>query len=164
MRILKLVVSFSPGSILSFSSYLLDCKSFWQDPVCSVPCTVFKCTVLNCQHSLSAVYLGQTGQSLCKSINRHKSEIQKSVEERLNLPWYSALGLKCQYLKRSENWHWFFNGKNAKWRLGWELVELTFIARLDTITQTLIRTRALSHYSSIARRLSFLIACIVNYH
>ncbi|XP_074974844.1 endothelin-3 isoform X1 [Caretta caretta] len=94
----------------------------------------FICTSTNviyaimCQQCPSAMYIGQTGQSLRKRINGHKPDIknydiQKPVGEHFNLPGHSITDLKVTILQQ----------KNFKKRLQRETAELELICKLDTI-------------------------------
>ncbi|KAM9123742.1 uncharacterized protein ACDP82_013668 [Pangshura tecta] len=73
----------------------------------------FTCTSTNviyaivCQQCPSAMYIGQTGQSLCKRINGHKSDvksynIQKPVREHFNLPGHLITDLKVAILQQKK--------------------------------------------------------------
>uniref|UniRef100_A0A8C3S145 RRM domain-containing protein n=1 Tax=Chelydra serpentina TaxID=8475 RepID=A0A8C3S145_CHESE len=60
-----------------------------------------------CQHCPSAMYIGQTGQSLRKRINGHKSDIrngniQKPVGEHFNLPGHTIADLKVAILQQKK--------------------------------------------------------------
>ncbi|XP_065428293.1 multivesicular body subunit 12B isoform X1 [Chrysemys picta bellii] len=94
----------------------------------------FTCTSTNviyaimCQQCPSAMYIGQTGQSVRKRINGHKSDIrnhniQKPVGEHFSLSGHSITDLKVAILQQ----------KNFKNRLKCEAAELELICKLDTI-------------------------------
>ncbi|XP_053882120.1 uncharacterized protein LOC128836129 [Malaclemys terrapin pileata] len=81
-----------------------------------------------CQQCPSAMYIGQTGQSLRKRINGHKSDvknynIQKPVGKHFSLPDHSITDLKVAILQQ----------KNFKNRLQRKTAELELICKLDTI-------------------------------
>ncbi|CAM4615229.1 unnamed protein product [Caretta caretta] len=111
----------------------------------------FTCTSTNviyaimCQQCPSAMYIGQTGQSLRKRINGHKSDVKnynihKPVGEHFNLSGHAITDMKVAILKQ----------KNFKSRLQRETAELEFICKLDTINLGLNRDwEWLSHYASI---------------
>ncbi|XP_053886742.1 uncharacterized protein LOC128838514 [Malaclemys terrapin pileata] len=108
----------------------------------------FICTSTNviyaimCQQCSSAMYIGQTGQSLRKRINGHKSDIrnhntQKPVGEHFNLSGHSVTDLRVAILQQ----------KNFKNRLQRETPELELICKLDTINSGLNKDwEWLSHY------------------
>ncbi|XP_065414590.1 uncharacterized protein LOC135973774 [Chrysemys picta bellii] len=108
----------------------------------------FTCTSTNviyaimCQQCPSAMYIGQTGQSLRKRINGHKSDIrnqntQKPVGEHFNLSGHSVTDLRVAILQQ----------KNFKNRLQRETAELELICKLDTINSGLNKDwEWLSHY------------------
>ncbi|XP_065454583.1 uncharacterized protein LOC135984072 [Chrysemys picta bellii] len=108
----------------------------------------FTCTSINviyaimCQQCPSAMYIGQTGQSLRKRINGHKSDIrnhntQKPVGEHFNLSGHSMTDLRVAILQQ----------KNFKNRLQRETAELELICKLDTINSGLNKDwEWLSHY------------------
>ncbi|CAM4716809.1 unnamed protein product [Caretta caretta] len=110
----------------------------------------FTCTSTNviyaimCQQCPSAMYIGQTGQSLHKRINGHKSDVKnynihKPVGEHFNLSGHAITDMKVAILKQ----------KNFKSRLQRETAELEFICKLDTINLGLNRDwEWLSHYAS----------------
>ncbi|CAM4645092.1 unnamed protein product, partial [Caretta caretta] len=112
----------------------------------------FTCTSTNviyaimCQQCPSAMYIGQTGQSLRKRINGHKSDVKnynihKPVGEHFNLFGHVITDMKVAILQQ----------KNFKSRLQRETVELEFICKLDTINLGLNRDwEWLSHYASFA--------------
>ncbi|CAM4539123.1 unnamed protein product [Lepidochelys kempii] len=100
----------------------------------------FTCTSTNvtyaimCQQGPSAMYIGQTGQSLRKRINGHKSDVKnynihKPVGEHFNLSGHAITDMKVAILKQ----------KNFKSRLQRETAELEFICKLDTINLGLNR-------------------------
>ncbi|XP_053881423.1 uncharacterized protein LOC128835776 [Malaclemys terrapin pileata] len=73
----------------------------------------FTCTSTNviyaimCQQCSSAMYIGQTGQSLRKRINGHKSDIRngnihKPVSEHFNLPGHSITDLKVTIIEQKK--------------------------------------------------------------
>ncbi|CAM5112749.1 unnamed protein product [Eretmochelys imbricata] len=109
----------------------------------------FTCTSTNviyaimCQQCPSAMYIGQTGQSLRKRINGHKSDVKnynihKPVGEHFNLSGHAITDMKVAILKQ----------KNFKSRLQRETAELEFICKLDTINLGLNRDwEWLSHYA-----------------
>ncbi|XP_074924975.1 uncharacterized protein LOC142047212 [Chelonoidis abingdonii] len=93
----------------------------------------FTCTSTNvtyaiiCQQCPSAMYISQTGQSLWKRINEHKSDIrngniQKPIGEHFNLPEHTIADLKVTILQQ----------KNFRTRLQRETAELQFICKFDT--------------------------------
>ncbi|XP_073212655.1 uncharacterized protein [Lepidochelys kempii] len=108
----------------------------------------FTCTSTNviydimCQQCPSAMYIGQTGQSLRKRINGHKSavknyNIHKPVGEHFNLSGHSISDLKVTILQQ----------KDFKNRLR-ETAELELICKLDTINSGLKRDwEWMSHYT-----------------
>ncbi|XP_074809868.1 uncharacterized protein LOC141987932 [Natator depressus] len=110
----------------------------------------FTCTSTNviyaimCQQCPSAMYIGQTGQSLRKRINGHKSDVKnynihKPVGEHFNLSGHAITDMRVAILKQ----------KNFKSRLQRETAELEFICKLDTINLGLNRDwEWLSHYAS----------------
>ncbi|XP_074818091.1 uncharacterized protein LOC141992658 [Natator depressus] len=94
----------------------------------------FTCTSTNviyaimCQQCPSAMYIGQTGQSLHKRINRHKSDVKnynihKPVGEHFDFSGHSITDLKVAILQQ----------KDFKNRLQRETAELELICKLDTI-------------------------------
>ncbi|XP_050781640.1 uncharacterized protein LOC127035616 [Gopherus flavomarginatus] len=98
----------------------------------------FTCTSTNviyaiiCQQCPSAMCIGQTGQSLRKRINGHKSDIrngniQKPVGEHFNLPGHTIADLKVAILQQ----------KNFRTRHQRETAELQFICKFDTISSGL---------------------------
>ncbi|XP_050792228.1 uncharacterized protein LOC127042831 [Gopherus flavomarginatus] len=98
----------------------------------------FTCTSTNviyaiiCQQCPSAMYIGQTGQSLRKRINGHKSDIrngniQKPVGEHFNLPGHTIADLKVAILQQ----------ENFRTRLQRETAEFQFICKFDTISSGL---------------------------
>ncbi|CAM5130490.1 unnamed protein product [Natator depressus] len=109
----------------------------------------FTCTSTNviyaimCQQCPSAMYIGQTGQSLRKRINGHKSDVKnynihKPVGEHFNLSGHAITDMRVAILKQ----------KNFKSRLQRETAELEFICKLDTINLGLNRDwEWLSHYA-----------------
>ncbi|CAM4539466.1 unnamed protein product [Lepidochelys kempii] len=109
----------------------------------------FTCTSANviyaimCQQCPSAMYIGQTGQSLRKRINGHKSDVKnynihKPVGEHFNLSGHAITDMKVAILKQ----------ENFKSRLQRETAELEFICKLDTINLGLNRDwEWLSHYA-----------------
>ncbi|XP_073188346.1 uncharacterized protein [Lepidochelys kempii] len=109
----------------------------------------FTCTSTNviyaimCQQCPSAIYIGQTGQSLRKRINGHKSDVKnynihKPVGEHFNLSGHAITDMKIAILQQ----------KNFKSRLQRETAELEFICKLDTINLGLNRDwEWLSHYA-----------------
>ncbi|CAM4618796.1 unnamed protein product [Lepidochelys olivacea] len=109
----------------------------------------FTCTSANviyaimCQQGPSAMYIGQTGQSLRKRINGHKSDVKnynihKPVGEHFNLSGHAITDMKVAILKQ----------ENFKSRLQRETAELEFICKLDTINLGLNRDwEWLSHYA-----------------
>nr|XP_048674335.1 zinc finger protein 708-like isoform X5 [Caretta caretta]XP_048674339.1 zinc finger protein 708-like isoform X5 [Caretta caretta] len=111
----------------------------------------FTCTSINviyaimCQQCPSAMYIGQTGQSLRKRINGHKSDVKnynihKPVGEHFNLSGHAITDMKVAILKQ----------KNFKSRLQRETAELEFICKLDTINLGLNRDwEWLSHYARL---------------
>ncbi|XP_065441954.1 uncharacterized protein LOC122172662 isoform X1 [Chrysemys picta bellii] len=108
----------------------------------------FTCTSTNviyaimCQQCPSAMYIGQTGQSLRKRINGHKSDIrnhntQKPEGEHFNLSGHSMSDLRVAILQQ----------KNFKNRLQRETAKLELICKLDTINSGLNKDwEWLSHY------------------
>ncbi|CAM5170374.1 unnamed protein product, partial [Eretmochelys imbricata] len=110
----------------------------------------FTCTSTNviyaimCQQCPSAMYIGQTGQSLRKRIKGHKSDVKnynihKPVGEHFSLSGHMITDMKVAILQQ----------KNFKTRLQRETVELEFICKLDTINLGLNRDwEWLSHYAS----------------
>ncbi|XP_065436529.1 zinc finger protein 577-like [Chrysemys picta bellii] len=110
----------------------------------------FTCTSTNviyaimCQQCPSAMYIGQTGQSLRKRINGHKSDIRngnihKPVSEHFNLPGHSITDLKVTIIEQ----------KNFRNRLQRETAELKFICKFNTINLGLNRDwEWLAHYRS----------------
>ncbi|CAM5072920.1 unnamed protein product [Natator depressus] len=93
----------------------------------------FTCTSTNviyaimCQQCPSAMYIGQTGQSLCKRINGHKSDVKnynihKPVGEHFNLSGHSITDLKVAILQQKE----------FKNRLQRETAELELICKLTS--------------------------------
>ncbi|MDF8086877.1 GIY-YIG nuclease family protein, partial [Listeria monocytogenes] len=96
-----------------------------------------------CQQCPSTMYIGQTGQSLRKRINGHKSDVKnynihKPVGEHFNLSGHAITDMKVAILKQ----------KNFKSRLQRETAELEFICKLDTINLGLNRDwEWLSHYA-----------------
>ncbi|CAM4698899.1 unnamed protein product, partial [Caretta caretta] len=111
----------------------------------------FTCTSTNviyaivCQQCPSAMYIGQTGQSLHKRINGHKSDVKnynihKPVGEHFNLSGHAITDMKVAILQQ----------KNFKSRLQRETAELEFICKLDTINLGLNRDwEWLSHYARV---------------
>ncbi|XP_048698400.2 uncharacterized protein LOC125633326 [Caretta caretta] len=109
----------------------------------------FICTSTNviyaimCQQCPSAMYIDQTGQSLRKRINGHKSDVKnynihKPVGEHLNLSGHSISHLKVAILQQ----------KDFRNRLQRETAELELICKLDTINLGLNRDwEWLSHYT-----------------
>ncbi|XP_073199614.1 dymeclin isoform X3 [Lepidochelys kempii] len=95
------------------------------------------------------MYIGQTGQSLRKRINGHKSDVKnynihKPVGEHFNLSGHAITDMKVAILKQ----------KNFKSRLQRETAELEFICKLDTINLGLNRDLEwLSHYASAELKL-----------
>ncbi|EMP30441.1 hypothetical protein UY3_12442 [Chelonia mydas] len=93
--------------------------------------------------SLSKVIIGQTGQSLRKRINGHKSDVKnynihKPVGEHFNLCGHTITDMKVAILQQ----------KNFKTRLQRETVELEFICKLDTINLGLNRDLGgVNHYA-----------------
>ncbi|EMP39781.1 hypothetical protein UY3_02972 [Chelonia mydas] len=89
------------------------------------------------------MYIGQTGQSLRKRINGHKSDVKnynihKPVGDHFNLSGHVITDMKVAILQQ----------KNFKTRLQQETAELEFICKLDTINLGLNRDREwLSHYA-----------------
>ncbi|XP_065445349.1 uncharacterized protein LOC135982467 isoform X2 [Chrysemys picta bellii] len=110
----------------------------------------FTCTSTNviyaimCQQCPSAMYIGQTGQSLRKRINGHKSDIRngnihKAVSEHFNLPGHSITDLKVTIIEQ----------KNFRNRLQRETAELKFICKFNIINLGLNRDwEWLAHYRS----------------
>ncbi|XP_074792641.1 uncharacterized protein LOC141975875 [Natator depressus] len=109
----------------------------------------FTCTSTNviyaimCRQCPSAMYIGQTGQSLRKRINGHKSDVKnynihKPVGKHFNLSGHAITDMKVAILQQ----------KDFKIRLQRETVELVFICKLDTINLGLNRDwEWLSHYA-----------------
>ncbi|XP_060137736.1 uncharacterized protein LOC132593051 isoform X2 [Zootoca vivipara] len=81
---------------------------------------------IKCQQCPSALYIGQTGQTLRQRINRHKSDIRnhkKSVREHFNLPGHSIQDLKAAVLLQE-------NFRNRQER---EDAEFKLITKLKTM-------------------------------
>ena len=109
----------------------------------NVPCYIngsFTCNstdvvyAITCQHCPSAVYIGQTGQSLRQRMNSHKFDIrnndpQKPVSMHFNQPGHSL-----QHFKVAVLWQGPF-----KSRLQREAVEQNIIQKLDCIKHGLNR-------------------------
>ncbi|XP_053884602.1 uncharacterized protein LOC128837434 [Malaclemys terrapin pileata] len=100
---------------------------------------LFTCTSTNviyaimCQQCPSTMYIVQTGQSLRKRINGHKSDIrnhniQKPIGEHFNLSGHSITDLKVAILQPKKTF------KNS---LQCETAELELICKLDTIRLSL---------------------------
>ncbi|KAJ7322722.1 hypothetical protein JRQ81_019009, partial [Phrynocephalus forsythii] len=80
-----------------------------------------------CQQCPSALYIGQTGQSLRKRINGHKFDIrnhdtQKSVSNHFSLPGHSLKDLKVTVLEQN----------HYRSRIQRETAEIRFISMMDT--------------------------------
>ncbi|XP_075782078.1 uncharacterized protein LOC142828105 [Pelodiscus sinensis] len=80
-----------------------------------------------CQQCPSAMYIGQTGLSLCKRISGHKSDIrsgntQKPIGEHFNLPGHTVADLKVAILQQN------FNNKRER-----RTAEKQFIGKFDSI-------------------------------
>ncbi|XP_073170009.1 high affinity copper uptake protein 1 isoform X3 [Lepidochelys kempii] len=111
-----------------------------------------------CQQCPSAMYIGQTGQSLCKRINGHKSDIrngniQRPVGEHVNLPGHTITDLKAAILQQ----------RNFRTRLQRETAELQFLCKFDASSSGLNKDSdwlanykssfsSLGVHTSIARR------------
>ncbi|XP_060137732.1 uncharacterized protein LOC118078985 isoform X3 [Zootoca vivipara] len=81
---------------------------------------------IKCQQCPSALYIGQTGQTLRQRINGHKSDIRnhkKSVREHFNLPGHSIQDLKAAVLLQ----------KNFRNRQEREDAKLELITKLKTM-------------------------------
>ena len=117
----------------------------------NVPCCIngsFTCNstdvvyAITCQHCPSAVYIGQTGQSLRQRMNSHKFDIrnndpQKPVSMHFNQPGHSLQHFKVAVLRQGP----------FKSRLQREAVEQNIIQKLDCIKHGLNRDSGFfSHY------------------
>lgn len=97
---------------------------------------------ITCQRCPSAVYIGQTGQSLRQRMNSHKFDIrnnslQKPVAEHFNLPGHSLSQLKVAVVQQ----------RTFKDRFEREAAEQKIIKKLNCIDQGLNRDHGfLSHY------------------
>ena len=110
----------------------------------------FDCTSTNivyaitCKLCPTAVYIGQTGQSLRQRMNSHKFDIrnkniEKPVAEHFNLPGHSLSQLTAAVLQQ----------RGFKDRMQREAAEQKLINKLDCINGGLNRDRGfLSHYTS----------------
>lgn len=99
---------------------------------------------IKCQQCPSALYIGQTGQTLRQRINGHKSDIknhktEKPVGEHFNLPGHSIQDLKVAVLLQ----------RNFRNRLEREAAELQLITKLKTMERPGLNKDIgfLSHYT-----------------
>ncbi|CAM4525936.1 unnamed protein product [Lepidochelys kempii] len=98
----------------------------------------FTCTSTNVIYAImrqqcpSSMYISETGQSLPKRINGHKSDIrndniEKPVGEHFNFPGHTIADLKVAILQQ----------KNFRTRFQRKTAELQFICKFDTISSGL---------------------------